>query len=121
MKLLVCHIFVFVKVLIFPFFPAPLVELSQNEFVREKVLETGRIFFSNSNLTINLLPAIAALALGLILGIPLLALLFQPAADTADTGYGAPAAEYGAPSSSYGAPSSSYDAQYRSVSFFLQK
>lgn len=85
--------------------------------MREKVLETGRIFFSNSNLTINLLPAIAALALGLVLGIPLLALLFQPAADTADTGYGAPAAEYGAPASSYGAPSSSYDAQYRSVSF----
>merc|ERR1712014_309288 len=39
-----------------------------------------------------------------LLGLPLLALLFQPA-ETTGSGYGAPAAEYGAPSSSYGSPS----------------
>ena len=72
--------------------------------VQEKVLEAGRIFFTSSAVTINLLPIIAAAGLALILGLPLLALLFQPAADTADTGYGAPPAEYGAPAAEYGAP-----------------
>ena len=75
-------------------------------------MEAGRIFFSTSNVTINLLPALVAGALLLLLGLPLLALLFQPAAESTGSGYGAPAAEYGAPSSSYGSPSYS-----RSVSW----
>ena len=84
--------------------PAPLAELARSDLVQEKVLEAGRIFFTSSAVTINLLPILAAAGLALILGLPLLALLFQPAADAADTGYGAPAAEYGAPAAEYGAP-----------------
>merc|ERR1719350_2775063 len=66
----------------------------------------ARQFFSNSNITINLIPALIAGGLLLLL-LPLLFLFLAPA-DDGGTGYGAPAAEYGAPSSSYGAPSSSY-------------
>ena len=69
------------------------------------MVEAGRILFTTSNVTINLIPALIAGALLLLLGLPLLALLFQPAAETTGSGYGAPAAEYGAPSSSYGSPS----------------
>merc|ERR1712088_454844 len=74
-------------------FIAPLAELARNDLVQEKVMEAGRIFFSTSNVTINLLPALVAGALLLLLGLPLLALLFQPAAE-----YGAPASTYGSPS-----------------------
>merc|ERR1712080_708907 len=72
--------------------------------VQEKLVEAGRILFTTSNVTINLIPALIAGALLLLLGLPLLALLFQPAAETSGS-YGAPAAEYGAPSSTYGSPS----------------
>merc|ERR1712210_250560 len=73
---------------------------------QSKVLDVARQFFSNSNITINLIPALIAGGLLLLL-LPLLFLFLAPA-DDAGSGYGAPAAEYGAPSSSYGAPSSSY-------------
>ena len=56
------------------------------------MVEAGRILFTTSNVTINLIPALIAGALLLLLGIPLLALLFQPAAETTGSGYGAPAA-----------------------------
>merc|ERR1712217_960204 len=85
-------------------FIAPLLELARDESVQTKVLDVARQFFSNSNITINLLPAL--IAAGLLL------LFLAPADDGGASGYGAPAAEYGAPSSSYGAPSSSYG--YRS-------
>ena len=42
--------------------------------------------------------------------IPLLSLLFQPAASTGGSGYGAPSVGYGAPSVGYGAPEESYGA-----------
>jgi len=87
-------------------FIAPLIELARDESVQSKVLDVARQFFSNSNITINLIPALIAGGLLLLL-LPLLFLFLAPA-DDAGTGYGAPAAEYGAPSSSYGAPSSSY-------------
>merc|ERR1712083_1126910 len=82
-------------------FIVPLLELARDESVQSKVLDVARQFFSNSNITINLIPAL--IAGGLLLLLPFLA-----PADDAGSGYGAPAAEYGAPSSSYGAPSSSY-------------
>ena len=72
------------------------------------MVEAGRILFTTSNVTINLIPALIAGALLLLLGLPLLALLFQPAG-AESSGYGAPAAEYGAPAPAYGAP------EYRSV------
>jgi len=86
-------------------FIAPLAELARNDLVQEKLIEAGRIFFSTGDVTINLLPALVAGALLLLLGLPLLALLFQPAAESTGSGYGAPAAEYGAPAPSYGSPS----------------
>merc|ERR1712106_1081205 len=92
-------------------FLAPLFELAQDEVVKEKALEAAKQFFTNSNITINLLPALIAGAL-LLLGLPLIALLFQPAADTSATGYGPPAEEYGAPSSSYGSAYSRSDEGY---------
>merc|ERR1712001_685571 len=81
-------------------FIGPLLELARDESVQSKVLDVARQFFSNSNITINLIPALIAGGLLLLL----LPLLFLAPADDAGSGYGAPAAEYGAPSSSYGAP-----------------
>ena len=42
--------------------------------------------------------------------IPLLSLLFQPAAAVGGSGYGAPSVAYGAPEESYGAPAPAYGA-----------
>merc|ERR1711874_185236 len=106
-----------------------LMELGKDEAVQERVLEIARQFFSNSNITVNLLPALIIGGL-LLLGLPLLLLFFPGllgggSTDATGTGYGAPsygapAAEYGAPSSSYDAPSSGYGRQgyeeYRSLS-----
>jgi len=93
-------------------FLAPLFELAQDDVVKEKAMEAAKQFFANSNITINLLPALIAGALLLLLGLPLIALLFQPAADTSATGYGPPAEEYGAPSASYGSAYSRSDEGY---------
>merc|ERR1711936_433200 len=106
-----------------------LMELGKDEAVQERVLEVARQFFSNSNITVNLLPALIIGGL-LLLGLPLLLLFFPGllgggSTDATGTGYGAPsygapAAEYGAPSSSYDAPSDGYGRQdfeeYRSLS-----
>jgi len=113
-----------------------LMELSKDEAVQERVMEVARQFFANSNITVNLLPALIAGGL-LLLGIPLLLLFFPGllggggSTDATGTGYGAPsygapAAEYGAPAASYGAPSSGYGRQdpgyeeYRSLSDSLE-
>merc|ERR1712066_3068 len=98
---------------------APMLELAQDKDVRQ-LLEVGRQLFTNSNITVNLLPALAAL-IGLIL--PLLFILPLFSEDSHSSGYGAPSTGYDSPSSGYGAPASSYDApsdsygtrQYRSV------
>ena len=76
--------------------------------MQSKVEEAAKLFYNNANVTINLVPALVGGGLLLLLLVPLLALLFQPAAES--SGYGAPAAEYGAPAPAYGAP------EYRSVS-----
>merc|ERR1712088_718636 len=86
---------------------APLIsQLATDEYVQEKVAETARQFFSNSFLTVSLWPAIIVGALFLLLGFPLLTMIFGDSAGA--TGYGAPEPSYGAPEPSYGAPSSSY-------------
>merc|ERR1712014_373867 len=92
-------------------FLAPLFDLAQDEVVKEKAVEAAKQFFANSNITINLLPALIAGALLLLLGLPLLALLFQPAADTSATGYGPPASSYG---SAYSRSDEGYE-EYRSL------
>merc|ERR1712027_81332 len=97
---------------------APLLELAQDKDVRQ-LLEVGRQLFTNSNITVNLLPALAAL-IGLILLLLFILPLFSE--DSHSSGYGAPSTGYDSPSSGYGAPASSYDApsdsygtrQYRS-------
>merc|ERR1712203_745069 len=103
---------------------APLIsQLATDEYVQEKVAETARQFFSNSFLTVSLWPAIIVGALFLLLGLPLLSMIFGESGGS--TGYGAPEPSYGAPEPSYGAPASSYgyrrsdpgydEAEYRTV------
>jgi len=111
---------------------APLIsQLASDEYVQEKVVETARQFFSNSFLTVSLWPAIVVGALFLLLGLPLLSMIFgETGGSTSGHGapepsYGAPEPSYGAPEPSYGAPSSSYgfrrsdpgydEAEYRTV------
>merc|ERR1712179_816142 len=67
--------------------------------------------FTNANITVNLLPALAAL-IGLILLLLFILPLFS---EESSSGYGAPSTGYGAPASSYDPPSDSYGTrQYRS-------
>merc|ERR1712072_461420 len=99
-----------------------LMELSKDEAVQEKVMLVARQFFGNSNITVNLLPALIAGAL-LLLAIPLLLLFFPGlfggggSTDATGSGYGAPS--YGAPASGYGRQDSGYD-EYRSLSDSLE-
>merc|ERR1711953_1181601 len=60
-------------------FIAPILDLAQNDFVQSKVEEAAKLFYNNANVTINLVPALVGGGLLLILLVPLLALLFQPA------------------------------------------
>merc|ERR1711981_1076851 len=46
----------------------PVFDLLQDEVVREKLEDSARVFFSNSNLTINLIPALIIGTLGLLGG-----------------------------------------------------
>merc|ERR1712045_392685 len=50
----------------------PIYDLLQDEVVREKLEDSARVFFSNSNLTINLIPALIIGTLGLLFLLPLL-------------------------------------------------
>merc|ERR1711936_1359848 len=105
-----------------------LMDLWNTPGVAEKVEETARVYFANSILTINLIPALLVGALLLfllppLLGFPLLNGLlgglggggggasYGSNLEISD-GYGAPSSSYGAPEPSYGAPaaSNSYDA-----------
>merc|ERR1712223_896841 len=81
----------------------PIYDLLQDEVVREKVEESARVFFSNSNLTINLIPALIIRALGLLfllplLGIPILDILGGMMSDVVGGhggGYSSPSTGYG--------------------------
>ena len=81
----------------------PIYDLLQDEVVREKVEESARVFFSNSNLTINLIPALIIGALGLLfllplLGIPILDILGGMMSDVVGGhggGYSPPSTGYG--------------------------
>merc|ERR1712186_109494 len=88
----------------------------------EKIEESARVFFSNSILTVNLIPALLVGALLLfllpfLLGLPILNGLgggggsasYGSNLEVSD-GYGAPSSSYGAPEASYGAPEPSYGA-----------
>merc|ERR1712001_416871 len=105
-----------------------LMELWNTPGVAEKLEETARVYFANSILTINLIPALLVGALLLfllppLLGFPILNGLlgglggggggasYGSNLEISD-GYGAPSSSYGAPAPSYAAPaaSNSYDA-----------
>merc|ERR1712203_419205 len=104
---------------------ASLMELWNTPGVAEKVEETARVYFANSILTINLIPALLVGALLLfllppLLGFPILNGLlggggggggasYGSNLEISD-GYGAPSSSYGAPEPSYGAPEPSYGA-----------
>merc|ERR1712088_681215 len=100
-----------------------LMELWNTPGVAEKVEETARVYFANSILTINLIPALLVGALLLfllppLLGFPILNGLLGGGGGGASygsnleisDGYGAPSSSYGAPEASYGAPEPSYGA-----------
>jgi len=79
-------------------------------------LETGKLYFTGTGYTVNLIPH--ALILGLLtFGIIFLYgdALFGSTDDVSTSGYGAPSA-YGAPAPSYGAPAATYDAPAPSYS-----
>merc|ERR1712186_230060 len=99
-----------------------LVDLWHTPGVQEKIEESARVFFSNSILTVNLIPALLVGALLLfllpfLLGLPILNGLGGGGGSASygsnlegSDGYGAPSSSYGAPEASYGAPEPSYGA-----------
>jgi len=95
---------------------APLLSLVSDEYVQEKVIETARQFYSNGDLTVSLWPSIVVGVLFLLLGLPLLGILFGDSAGST-SGYGAPEPSYGAPEPSYGEPEPSYGAPSSSYGF----
>merc|ERR1712227_441265 len=100
-----------------------LMDLWNTPGVQENLEETARVYFANSILTVNLIPALLVGALLLfllppLLGFPILDKLLGGGGGGASygsnleitDGYGAPSSSYGAPEPSYGAPAASYDA-----------
>merc|ERR1711936_568653 len=99
-----------------------LMDLWNTPGVAEKLEETARVYFANSILTINLIPALLVGALLLfllppLLGLPILNGLLGGGGGASygsnleiSDGYGAPSPSYGAPEPSYGAPEPSYGA-----------
>merc|ERR1711994_630218 len=76
---------------------------------RELDKETGKLYFTGTGYTVNLIPH------AIILGLLTFAVIFLYGdslfgTDVTGTGYGAPATGYGAPEASYGAPAPSYGA-----------
>merc|ERR1719310_1818134 len=72
-------------------------------------LETGKLYFTGTGYTVNLIPH------AIVLGLLTFAVIFLYGdslfgTDVTGTGYGAPATGYGAPEPSYGAPAPSYGA-----------
>merc|ERR1712227_599435 len=107
-----------------------LMDLWNTPGVSEKLEETARVYFANSILTVNLIPALLVGALLLfllppLLGFPILDKLLGGGGGGASygsnlevsDGYGAPSSSYGAPEPSYGAPEPSYGAPAASNSY----
>ena len=85
----------------------------QNDAVVEKVVETGRVFFTNADFTVNAFPLLLYSLVSLALIAPFLLNLLEAPEDgygAPASGYGAPTSEYGPPSQEYGAPSTAYSA-----------
>jgi len=74
----------------------------------DKEIETGKLYFTGTGYTVNLIPH--AIVLGL-LTFAVIFLYGDSLFGTEDiSGYGAPSTGYGAPEASYGAPAASYGA-----------
>ena len=76
----------------------------QDDAIVEKVLETGRIFFTSADFTVNAFPLLLYTLVTFALIAPFLLNLLEAPEDA----YGAPPADYGAPTSEYGPPSQEY-------------
>merc|ERR1719210_2272480 len=80
----------------------PFMDLIEDDFLREKVEDTARVYFTSPNFTVNLIPAII-IGLLKLLGLPILASFgLDGIGGSGDGGYGAPSGGYGTPSSGYG-------------------
>ena len=113
-------------------------DLAKDETVREKVLEVAKTFYSDSTVTVNVLPAIALAAVSVFLAVGIIGLVAPqlipgglsspassanvaygaPSTSPAGTGYGAnPVEEYVEPASEYDTPSldpaPAYNSEYR--------
>ena len=81
----------------------PLINLIDNEDIKDTVRETARIYYNETGVTVNLIASIiigllALLGLLKVLGIPILASFDLGG----DGGYGEPTSGYGEPSTGYG-------------------
>lgn len=99
---------------------APLLEMFQDQKMQDKAMETARLLFTGTGISVNLIPSIVIFGLlGLItkaFGPILLSLLGGLGGDSGGASYGselqisdaygAPDAGYGAPDAGYGAPAS---------------
>ena len=85
----------------------PLINLIDNEDIKDTVRETARIYYNETGVTVNLIPSIiigllALLGLLKLLGLPILASFGLGGDEGGDGGYGAPAGGYAEPSTGYG-------------------
>ena len=85
----------------------PFINLIDNEEIKETVRETARIYYTGTDVTINMIPAIiigllALLGLLVALGIPILSMFGLGGDEGGEGGYGAPTGGYGEPSTGYG-------------------
>ena len=85
----------------------PLINLIDNEDIKDTVRETARIYYNDTGVTVNLIPSIiigllALLGLLKLLGLPILASFGLGGDEGGDGGYGEPTGGYGEPSSGYG-------------------
>ena len=92
-------------------FTESVLALLQNEGVQEKAEEVARFFFSNGNVTVNLLPIITFTFLAALLAIPLLLPAFDALSGLYSNTYSNSVAYSG---STYGQPASAYGYSARS-------
>ena len=91
--------------------------LIQDEAVVDKIIDTGRIFFTSSDFTVNVFPLLLYTLVSLLLISPFLLNLFEAPADS----FTAPSEDYGPPSSEYGAPEYRTPATAFSTSSLLKR
>ena len=85
----------------------PFINLIDNEEIKETVREKARIYYTGTDVTINMIPAIiigllALLGLLVTLGIPILSMFGLGGDEGGEGGYGAPTGGYGEPATGYG-------------------